>query len=170
LTSEIGNIKLKPNNGLQSATIFPGEANEKGFVVIGPSTGMTSNNFGTTWNTTLSPSSTPEPGPDFATPVPWVKGDFFKQDDLWFPLVKNGGGASVDSTFADVDATKFPAILIRRLANPYLPFNLTTNPYVTVDMVEVTKEMVTGNDARNKKVSPGNSAQSVAEKVLEGNN
>jgi hypothetical protein len=162
LTSEIGNIKLKPNNGLQSATIFPGEANEKGFVVIGPSTGMTSNNFGTTWNTTLSPSSTPEPGPDFATPVPWVKGDFFKQDDLWFPLVKNGGGASVDSTFADVDATKFPAILIRRLANPYLPFNLTTNPYVTVDMVEVTKEMVTGNDARNKKVSPGNSAQSVA--------
>ena len=53
----------------------------------------------------------------------------------------------------------FPVVVLRRLVDPYLPPSVS-NPYVTIDMTQITPEMISGgggfgNDARKLIKNPG---------------
>jgi hypothetical protein len=64
---------------------------------------------------------------------------------------KAGGGAVQVATLTQTQkpdsagtTPALPTVVLQRLANPYIPFNATSNPYVTVDFVEGIKPQNAG--------------------------
>jgi hypothetical protein len=91
--------------------------------------------------------------------------------DLKYVLPKAaGGGDDKDiASLSNLTPTQRPVILLRRLANPGLavqndPNNMMApyNPYITIDFVDFSKDMLQANDARSQIVDPADSSKRIA--------
>lgn len=106
----------------QQGTLPPSGSTPKGFYIVGPTTANTV-------PTAESPGFTMTPAQN-STPRPALQVDF-SSPLMSFQLPNN---SAMDTATPPLPA---PTILLQRLANPYLLANPTTNPYVTVDFVDV---------------------------------
>lgn len=93
--------------------------------------------------------------------------------DLKYEL-PNASGAGLDNSIQSLnglDIRQCPVLALRRLANPGLPAdnnatvpmtanpNPNYNPYITIDFVEITREMLAATDARKKIQDPGDATK-----------
>jgi hypothetical protein len=93
--------------------------------------------------------------------------------DLKYVLPKavGAGDESAIDSLAGLQRQQVPVLVLRRLANPGLPLDnnqlvpMTTNPnpfynpYITIDLMDVTKEMLVATDARKKVQDPADATK-----------
>ena len=76
-----------------------------------------------------------------AMPTPPVA--TYQDANMSYQLRQGGGDAAAQLANGQKPSDVRPTVVLQRLANPYIPFNSVTNPYVTIDFVE----NITLNDA-----------------------
>jgi hypothetical protein len=118
--------RVQPNGSAGANQYAPQGNPASGMVIIGPPTGVPG--FATVFN--------PQP----ANP-PWdrlVRSNAANDpaDKMLYTITGSQAAASVTEADLHGDKYKRHVVMLRRLANPYLPQHPDTNPFITVDMVD----------------------------------
>ena len=140
-----GTLNLKPmfaSMGGTPGAVPTGTGADNGFLIVGPAPSMASEITAMRW--------TPDP----------TKKDLI---DLPFEYQLKDSAGSINKSLAslssaaatDLGDAQLPTMVLRRLADPGSPAG-PTNPYIMVDFVEITKDMVAANDARKFIEDAGN--------------
>lgn len=74
-------------------------------------------------------------------------------------LPLDDGAAGFEAVMVDGTTPRFRVVYLQRLANPLIPYNQQTNPYRTIDSMQIDLTAFNGlkkaNDAADPKVTPG---------------
>ena len=148
-----GDLALNPSGAFSAAQ---GQGINSGFLMVGAQPDNTNNASGITNNRWTSSDRL----------------DTFHADLKYaIPKVAGMGDDNAIQSLTNLQRPQCPTLVLRRLANPGLPLdnnalvgmsttpNPNYNPYVTIDFMEFTKDMLAANDARKKIQDPTDSTK-----------
>lgn len=160
-TTAPANTKVYPGNGAWQASLHPTDAaGMRGFILVGAAPYAMPHTSG--GPVEFNPTYGAGQPPIFERAI--VGAAAPGTNAMEYDLGSKPSAGSLDGNAGNpLDALRHNVVLLRRLANPYLPFNPQTNPFVTADVMDwvpvfdaVTRGGGTGDNVnRTPKGSPG---------------